>query len=185
MTYVLIVQLVRDDSVTNGVDHESKALFTSPNLSLDLRYLSNSSDEAVSKPNITLKTECFAARGLLGDSVTSDFELEEGQSVTFVLREVGDWQYANAEHQKVANPDPERAQALGIPLATLLEATSRLRPPENPMMTQKLLDELMATTNMYWQKWVAKSCYKGRWREDVNRSALTLYVDYIREPRID
>jgi hypothetical protein len=136
--------------------------------------LTNSTDTAVAKPTIELKTECFKARGLLGDSVTADFELEEGQSVTFVLREVGDWQYSNAEHQKVANPDKERAEALGVPLATLLEATSRLRPPENPMMTQGLVDELMATTSMYWQKWVAKSCYKGRWREDVNRSALTL-----------
>ena len=167
-------QLVQDDSVTNGVDHEHKALFTSPDLSLDLRYLANSSDEAVSKPNIELKTECFAARGLLGDSVTADFKLEEGQSVTFVLREVGDWQYANEEHQRVANPDSDRAAALGIPLATLLEATSRLRPPENPMMSQYLLDDLISTTGMYWQKWVAKSCYKGRWRENVNRSALTL-----------
>lgn len=156
------------------MDHEHKALFTSPNLSLDLRYLSSSTDEAVSKPTIKLQTECFKARGLLGDSVTSDFALEEGQSVTFVLREVGDWQYASEEHQKVANPNSARAEALGVPLATLLEATSRLRPAENPMMTQGLLDELTSTTSMYWQKWVAKSCYKGRWREAVNRSALTL-----------
>jgi hypothetical protein len=141
---------------------------------LDLRYLANSTDECVNKPTIKLKTECFKARGLLGDSVTSDFELEEGQSVTFVLREVGDWQYANEEHQRVANPNTERAEALGIPLATLLEATSKLRPQENPMMSQSLLDELMRTTSMYWQKWVAKSCYKGRWRENVNRSALVL-----------
>jgi hypothetical protein len=171
---LLTIQLVKDDSAATGVDHENKALFTSPDLSLDLRYLSNSNDESVSKPTIKLKTECFAARGLLGDSVTSDFELEEGQSVTFVLREVGDWQYSNEEHQRVANPDPERAAALGIPLATLLEATSRLRPPQNPMMTQALLDDLMSTTGMYWRKWIAKSCYKGRWRENVNRSALTL-----------
>lgn len=87
---------------------------------------------------------------------------------------MGDWQYSNAEHRRVANPNAQRAEALGVPLATLLEATSRLRPDENPMMTQKLIDELVSTTSMYWQKWVAKSIYKGRWREAVNRSALVL-----------
>lgn len=126
------------------------------------------------KPCIQLKVEDFSHRGLLGPAITSEFELEEGQSITFVLREVGDWQYANAEHQRVANPNPQRAETLGVPLSTLLDATSRLRPEENPMMTQKLLDELTATTQMYWQKWVAKSIYKGRWREAVNRSALVL-----------
>lgn len=165
---------MKDDSVTTGVDHEDKGLFTSPSLSLDLRYLSNTDDHAVEKPTIDLKIESFADRGLLGDAITSEFTLEEGQSVTFVLREVGDWQYSNEEHQRVANPNPQRAEALGVSLATLLEATSRLRPQENPMMTQKLLDELLSTTSMYWQKWVAKSCYKGRWREAVNRSALVL-----------
>lgn len=160
--------------MTSGVDHENKGLFTSPNLTLDLRYLTNTDDHCTDKPTIDLKVEDFSKRGLLGDAITSEFELEEGQSVTFVLREVGDWQYANEEHQRVANPNPQRAEALGVSLATLLEATSRLRPGENPMMTQKLIDELLSTTQMYWQKWIAKSIYKGRWREDVNRSALVL-----------
>lgn len=165
---------MKDDSVTTGIDHEDKGLFTSPDLSLDLRYLTSSDDHAVDKPSIELKIESFADRGLLGDAITSEFTLQEGQSVTFILREVGDWQYSNEEHQKVANPDAQRATALGVSLATLLEATSRLRPEENPMMTQKLVDELVSTTSMYWQKWVAKSIYKGRWREAVNRSALVL-----------
>lgn len=150
-------------------------MFTSPNLSLDLRYLTSTEDHtSVDRPCIDLKIESFADRGLLGDAITSEFTLEEGQSITFILREVGDWQYSNEEHQKVANPDAQRATALGVPLATLLEATSRLRPEENPMMTQKLIDELVSTTSTYWQKWVAKSIYKGRWREAVNRSALVL-----------
>lgn len=160
--------------MTTGVDHENKGLFTSPSLSLDLRYLSSSDDHAVDKPCIDLKIESFADRGLLGDAITSEFTLEEGQSVTFILREVGDWQYSNAEHRRVANPDAQRAEAMGVSLPTLLEAASRLRPDENPMMTPKLINELISTTSTYWQKWVAKSIYKGRWREAVNRSALVL-----------
>ncbi len=29
-------------------------------------------------------------------------------------------------------------------------------------------------TNDYWRRWIARSTYRGRWRESVNRSALTL-----------
>ncbi|PWJ56144.1 Glucoamylase (glucan-1,4-alpha-glucosidase), GH15 family [Quadrisphaera granulorum] len=36
------------------------------------------------------------------------------------------------------------------------------------------VDELFETTNDYWQRWSAKSRYRGRWREVVQRSALTL-----------
>lgn len=36
------------------------------------------------------------------------------------------------------------------------------------------VDELFDTTSDYWQKWSAQSRYRGRWREVVQRSALTL-----------
>ncbi|MCW2812639.1 MAG: glucoamylase [Nocardioides sp.] len=35
-------------------------------------------------------------------------------------------------------------------------------------------DELLARTSAYWQRWLTQSTYTGRWREMVNRSALTL-----------
>ncbi|MDO9457608.1 glycoside hydrolase family 15 protein [Nocardioides sp.] len=35
-------------------------------------------------------------------------------------------------------------------------------------------DELLARTSAYWQTWLRQSTYTGRWREMVNRSALTL-----------
>ena len=34
--------------------------------------------------------------------------------------------------------------------------------------------ELFEATNAFWRSWLAKSTYTGRWRETVNRSALTL-----------
>lgn len=34
--------------------------------------------------------------------------------------------------------------------------------------------ELFEATNTFWRSWLAKSTYTGRWRETVNRSALTL-----------
>ncbi|TXR56461.1 glycoside hydrolase family 15 protein [Quadrisphaera setariae] len=36
------------------------------------------------------------------------------------------------------------------------------------------VDELFDTTSDYWQRWSAQSRYRGRWREVVQRSALTL-----------
>lgn len=75
-------------------------------------------------------------RELLGDSVTSEFELEEGQAVWFIFREVGDFAYQTDEHQKVANPDGKRAEELGVPMDVLMEASSKLRPKENPMLSK-------------------------------------------------
>ncbi len=36
------------------------------------------------------------------------------------------------------------------------------------------VDALFQGTNAFWQGWIGQSSYKGRWRETVNRSALTL-----------
>jgi GH15 family glucan-1,4-alpha-glucosidase len=35
-------------------------------------------------------------------------------------------------------------------------------------------DELLRGTLGYWRRWISKSTYEGRWREDVHRSALAL-----------
>ncbi|WWD17022.1 hypothetical protein CI109_101458 [Kwoniella shandongensis] len=167
-------ELVEDDSVTAECDHTTKAVFTSPSLTLDLRYLAYSSDQCVSDPKLTMKIEKLKNRDLLGDAVTADFELEEGQSVIFVLRECGDYSYSNPEHQRVANPNLERAETLGIPMGKLVAATSKLRPKENPLLTRALLNALMRDTQLYWSNWINRSKYKGRWREAVHRSALVL-----------
>jgi GH15 family glucan-1,4-alpha-glucosidase len=36
------------------------------------------------------------------------------------------------------------------------------------------VDALFHATNVFWQGWIAQSTYRGRWREPVERSALTL-----------
>jgi hypothetical protein len=87
-------------------------------------------------PSIDIKIETLEKRGLLGPVAVSHFDLEESQVVVFVLREVGQWGYENEEHKKVSNPDHERAEKLGVPMAVLVKATSSLRPPENPMITR-------------------------------------------------
>jgi hypothetical protein len=127
--------MIVDDSLPSNVSHKHKALFTSPNLTLDLRYLVEAADDN-EEPTIELKATDLSERGLLGEAVTSNFALTEGQAIYFVLREVGDYTYASKEHQEVANPDASRAQKLGLPLDKLMEATSKLRPKDNPVMSK-------------------------------------------------
>ncbi len=46
--------------------------------------------------------------------------------------------------------------------------------PEKPDSLLKETDQLQVDTINFWQQWISKSTYKGRWREMVNRSALVL-----------
>lgn len=122
--------------MTSDTDHTNKGLFTSPSLTLDLRYLFWSEDGCKTDPKIELRIEDLPDRKLLGPAIGTDFELEEGQVVVFILRQVEEWEYANSEHRRVANPNPERAESIGIPLDKLIDATSKLRPKKNPMMSK-------------------------------------------------
>jgi hypothetical protein len=122
--------------VTIEGKNSKKAVFSTPALTLDLRALPFSDDTCVSDPVITLKAEKLADRDLLGESITAEFELDEGQAVWFVFREVGDFAYQSDEHQKVANPGTQRAEQLGVPIEELTEASSKLRPKENPILSK-------------------------------------------------
>src|SRR5262249_12471757 len=49
------------------------------------------------------------------------------------------------------------------------------RPAEAPISTTPgFVASSFKNTNDFWRHWVARSTYRGRWREIVNRSALTL-----------
>ncbi len=41
-------------------------------------------------------------------------------------------------------------------------------------ITTNILDTIQHETQVYWNDWIAKSRYKGRWREIVNRSLMIL-----------
>lgn len=57
----------------------------------------------------------------------------------------------------------------GEQVDVVLEWRGEVRP-----LTDGEVDELFDTTSDYWQRWSATSRYRGRWREVVQRSALTL-----------
>ncbi|SDB08839.1 Glucoamylase (glucan-1,4-alpha-glucosidase), GH15 family [Desulfonatronum thiosulfatophilum] len=44
----------------------------------------------------------------------------------------------------------------------------------SPAVPDQESEELFRSTVNFWRKWIGKSTYKGRWREMVHRSALTL-----------
>jgi len=50
------------------------------------------------------------------------------------------------------------------------EHDARLDPP----LSASLMKNLYRQTLNYWQNWISQSVYKGRWRENVHRSALAL-----------
>ncbi len=56
--------------------------------------------------------------------------------------------------------------ALGGTASESLDNTNLLTEPE--------ADEFFRTTVDYWRRWLAQSSYRGRWREMVEHSALTL-----------
>ncbi len=70
--------------------------------------------------------------------VVADFELSEGQTLSFVLRPL----------------DPAEEPA-GV------ESEARI-------------EELFRCTVDYWRRWISQCTYRGRWREEVYRSALVL-----------
>ena len=59
--------------------------------------------------------------------------------------------------------------------ATFLLGSVRDRGPQPEL---DLLDQRFRNTVQFWKAWIAKSRYKGRWREMVHRSALVLKLLY-------
>jgi GH15 family glucan-1,4-alpha-glucosidase len=86
-------------------------------------------------PSLTLTLLAAVHLEQTAAGVSSEFELNAGQTATFVLTD---------SNEPGARPGEIAAQ------------------------------RLLADTVEYWQDWISQSSYTGRWREIVNRSALTL-----------
>ncbi|THV03392.1 Six-hairpin glycosidase [Dendrothele bispora CBS 962.96] len=48
------------------------------------------------------------------------------------------------------------------------------RPGDYPYLTKDLINNLLHSTNQYWNDWIRRSMYTGSWKEAVNRSTLVL-----------
>jgi hypothetical protein len=83
-------RLVLDDSIPgnspNSVQKQYKAVFTSDELTLDLRFVAESMTSGVDVPSVELSPLDLSHKGHKGHAVSADMMLVEGQAVTFVLR---------------------------------------------------------------------------------------------------
>ncbi|KZP01439.1 glycoside hydrolase family 15 protein [Calocera viscosa TUFC12733] len=150
--------VVEDDSVI--VDGQHKVIFSSQSLDLDLRYVLDASESCSGVPAV--KLELVTMKGHLGPAAVCDFQLEDGQSITFILRTPP----LSSSIEKKPNPSVSHAKVLRVPIDELVSGSAKLRTSEDPLLTTE--------TTKFWQNWIGKSTYRGSWREAVQRSALAL-----------
>lgn len=105
-------EIVPDDSYPGGT--QNKAFFKSDQLSVDLRYVSESMMEGVGGPPVELKLLNLSHKGHLGPAAYCDLDLVEGQVVTFILRTPPE-----VETQLRFIPTVERANKLGVDLDSM------------------------------------------------------------------
>ncbi|RDW77920.1 hypothetical protein BP5796_05772 [Coleophoma crateriformis] len=118
-----------------GIDASKTVTFTSQNLRLQLDVTIDHGEESSSCPLLQFSTQ--KREGMLSEGVVANIHLEEGQAISFVLRD-------------------------DIPNHVTRDVTT------------EVLDRQQHDTQSFWFNWIAKSKYKGRWREVVSRSLLIL-----------
>jgi hypothetical protein len=101
-------ELVQDYSIPNTV--QNKVIFKSPHLSLDLRFVPESSMDCVPLPKVEPHLLDLEKKGHLGPGACIHLELVEGQAVTFVLRT------PPTRVSPQTRPDEQKAEALGVSL---------------------------------------------------------------------
>lgn len=111
---------------------------------------------------------------LITRCASRSLQVREGEIVDFVLRSVPQEGFTKSAANKATEATKEMAEQLGVDLTTLARGVSKIRSDEDPILSAKLVEGLIAQTNDYWLKWISKCTYKGRWREAVQRQALTL-----------
>ncbi|KAG6372094.1 Six-hairpin glycosidase-like protein [Boletus reticuloceps] len=160
-------EIVVDDSVLSHT--QNKAVFESPNLKVDLRYVAESTIDNVPIPEVNLDLLDLSSKGHLGPATYCNFSLEEGQRVTFVFRIC-----PKEGFRAPIKATQAHADELGVPLEKVIKGVAKLRPDDDPTLTKELLDHLFVSTNKYWSSWIRGSTYQGSWKEAVHRSALAL-----------
>ncbi|KZT59027.1 glycoside hydrolase family 15 protein [Calocera cornea HHB12733] len=158
--------VVEDESVI--ADHQQKVFFSSQSLDLDLRYVVDASESCNGMPAV--KFELVTMKEHLGPAAICDFELEDGQSITFILRTPP----PPPSDDKKPSPSVSHAKALRVPIEDLVSGGAKPRSLDDPVLTAELSDRLLMETTKFWQNWIGKSTYRGSWREAVQRSALAL-----------
>lgn len=161
--------VIDDDSLPKTV-YQKKAVFVSPDLTLDLRYVVENTSPGgdVTLPEVILEFLDLSAKGHKGLAVQSNILLEEGHCVTFVLRTPP----AHVPVQR--SEDVTKAVTSAEQKEWRVTIDNIPRAVDDPLLTKDLLSALLQSTNRYWYEWISQSTYKGSWKEAVMRSALAL-----------
>ncbi|KAI7871191.1 glycoside hydrolase family 15 protein [Spinellus fusiger] len=135
---------------TPYVPGHKKAVFKSKSLSMDLRYILKYGEFDCPLIEISIDKD-YEKVGLKGPGIRGRFRLKESQEVSFIFRQEPEsyMQDTSAKHWK----------NLAV---------------HDPPLSISLMEALFRQTALFWQNWTEACTYKGRWREAVIRSALTL-----------
>ncbi|CAG8537036.1 11486_t:CDS:10 [Ambispora leptoticha] len=145
----LVQDLLEEEVPSLSVVGEKRVCFNSKDLKIDLRFICKQGDIGENElPKLDLKI--VSRDHFKGPGVVTEFTLKENQQIIFILREIPDTMNSKAYHKN-------------LPLRLI-----------DPPLTMPLMKALFRQTSNFWQNWISHSSYKGRWRENVNRSALTL-----------
>lgn len=119
-----------------GSSQSKTVTFASEDLKLQLDVtIDKGEEDAKTCPMVAFKS--VSKPGLQGEGVIAHIHLEEGQAISFVLRD------DISDH---VTKD----------------------------VTTQVVDRQQHDTQTFWSTWIAKSSYKGRWREVVSRSLMIL-----------
>jgi len=106
-------EIVVDDTVQCHV--QNKAVFRSPNLNVDLRYVAESTVDNVPAPEVGLGLLDLSSKDHLGLATYCNLSLDEGQRVTFVFR-ISPKEGFRAQ----IKPTQAHADELGVPFESTL-----------------------------------------------------------------
>ncbi|TRM60616.1 glycoside hydrolase family 15 protein [Schizophyllum amplum] len=189
------MEIIDDDSspyayVSSRFRH-MKAMFKSEDgMSLDLRYVVESTMEAVNPPVIRLEPLDLTTKGHKGLAASANLNLDAGHeypaffytqtpmqsrapspSLLASLTQDAKMQIEGETKENTENTistqpsaDMSTPPAL-VPVSSL--GHGRTRPVEDPYLTAELIAALLKATNKYWNDWVRKSKYDGMWKEAV------------------
>ena len=158
-----MTKIVNDDSIPSDYRvTQKKALFESDELTLDLRYVIESTtvshhrihsnsrvtcfffffvscQESIQPPEISVRFLDLSAKGHLGLAIQASVSLVEGQCITFVLRHLT---CTGAHAGQAVNPyNPDGAPVeLALPAGALENKSKGL---DDPFLTKDLLDSLL------------------------------------------
>ncbi|WP_282784537.1 MULTISPECIES: glycoside hydrolase family 15 protein [unclassified Nocardia] len=99
------------------------------------------------------------------------FDSGETALTVHAVRDPTDWPLVRMEVAEGGRVHGSIVLAAGQVRGMVVESGAALTPRAVPVAE---IEELFADTVRFWHTWLARSTYRGRWREMVHRSAITL-----------